>query len=142
MLIEGVGRPGERTAPAGRKSDRRILVVDDDKLLLATLRKRLEHAGFDVFTARDGEEGIRLIRHHRFDVVILDVMLPGIDGFDLCRRLKSRPAGDRPRVVMLSAVAHGTGKSDEEMRERSGADAFFSKPCRFSDLLHAIEASG
>jgi DNA-binding response OmpR family regulator len=116
----------------------RVLVVDDDKLLAATLRKRLEAAGYEVDVANDGETASRMAAHECPDIAILDVMLPNIDGFDLCRRLKRLPVRRPPKVILLSAIAAGTGKSDEELRVRSGADSFLSKPCRFSELLEEI----
>ena len=133
--------PHATSATAGiETTDRRkrVLVVDDDRLLAMTLQKRLEAAGYDVTVANDGATASQMALQDCPDIAILDVMLPNIDGFDLCRRLKRLRAPRPPKVILLSAIAAGTGKSDGEMRVRSGADAFFSKPCRFTDLLEEL----
>lgn len=129
----------ESTARAAESAQRRrVLVVDDDNLLAITLQKRLEAKGYDVAVANDGAIASQMALRECPDIAILDVMMPHIDGFDLCRRLKCIPAPNTPKVILLSAVATGTGKSDEELCMRSGADAFLSKPCRFSDLLQVM----
>jgi len=79
----------------------RILVVDDDAALLRAMRRGLEAEGFAVDTAGDGTEGEWLARENPYDVVVLDVMLPGRDGYDVCARL--RDAGVDAPVLMLTA---------------------------------------
>jgi two-component system response regulator MprA len=112
----------------------RILVVDDDPLLAAALRRPLAYEGFDVEVASSGEEALTSVREHTFDLVILDILLPGIDGLEVCRRL--RQASDVP-VLMLTARS--------EVPERvagfeAGADDYLGKPFAFEELLMRVKA--
>ena len=79
----------------------RVLVVEDDLRLAAALRRGLGYEGLVTDVAGDGEEGLRLARASEYDAIVLDVMLPGIDGFETCRRL--REAGIWAPVLMLTA---------------------------------------
>src|SRR6266545_3722800 len=106
-----------------------ILVVDDDPLLASALRRPLAYEGFEVDVAASGEEALSRALDHAPDLVILDVLLPGIDGLEVCRRL--RQAGDVP-VLMLTARS--------EVPERvagfeAGADDYLGKPFAFKALL-------
>jgi two-component system response regulator MprA len=112
----------------------RILVVDDDPLLAAALRRPLAYEGFDVEVATSGEEALTSVREYGPDLVILDVLLPGIDGLEVCRRL--RQASDVP-VLMLTARS--------EVPERvagfeAGADDYLGKPFAFEELLMRVKA--
>jgi len=112
----------------------RILVVDDDPLLAAALRRPLAYEGFDVEVASSGEEALTSVREHSPDLVILDILLPGIDGLEVCRRL--RQASDVP-VLMLTARS--------EVPERvagfeAGADDYLGKPFAFEELLMRVKA--
>src|SRR6266540_3826918 len=105
-----------------------ILVVDDDPLLASALRRPLAYEGFEVDVAASGEEALSRALDHAPDLVILDVLLPGIDGLEVCRRL--RQAGDVP-VLMLTARS--------EVPERvagfeAGADDYLGKPFAFEEL--------
>src|SRR6266581_2612190 len=111
-----------------------ILVVDDDPLLASALRRPLAYEGFEVDVAASGEEALSRALDHAPDLVILDVLLPGIDGLEVCRRL--RQAGDVP-VLMLTARS--------EVPERvagfeAGADDYLGKPFAFEELLVRIKA--
>ncbi len=111
-----------------------ILVVDDDPLLAAALRRPLAYEGFAVEVATSGEEALSSALDHSPDLVILDVLLPGIDGLEVCRRL--RRAGDVP-VLMLTA------RSDVPERVagfEAGADDYLAKPFAFEELLVRIKA--
>jgi two-component system, OmpR family, response regulator MprA len=112
----------------------RILVVDDDPLLAAALRRPLAYEGFEVEVASSGEEALTSVREHGPDLVILDVLLPGIDGLEVCRRL--RQASEVP-VLMLTARS--------EVPERvagfeAGADDYLGKPFAFEELLMRVKA--
>src|SRR5512142_213386 len=95
-------------APEGAVADRvhryRALVVDDEPPLVQVVSGYLEREGFEVLTAGDGETAVRLAREHRPDVVVLDLMLPGIDGMEVCRRVRGFSDA---YIIMLTA------KSDE-----------------------------
>ena len=82
-------------------SPRKILVVDDDARLRDLLRRYLTEQGFNVFVAEDGKEMTKYWQRERFDLLILDLMLPGEDGLSICRRL--RGSGDQTPIIMLTA---------------------------------------
>jgi two-component system response regulator MprA len=112
----------------------RILVIDDDPKILNTVRRGLAYEGYSVDTAESGEEGLRLAREHAPDLVVLDVMLPGMDGFEICRRL--RAGGDVP-VLMLTARDE---VSDRVRGLDIGADDYMVKPFAFEELIARVRA--
>src|SRR3989338_5157434 len=79
-----------------------VLVVDDEVNLQRALRRRLERDGFCVVSAESGEEGLRLAEEQQPDVVLLDIMLPGMRGFDVCAQLKANPKTQHIPVILLS----------------------------------------
>ncbi|MFN8532665.1 MAG: response regulator transcription factor [Dehalococcoidia bacterium] len=112
----------------------RILVIDDDLKILNTVRRGLVYEGYQVDIAETGEEGLRQAREHVPDLVVLDVMLPGIDGFEICRRL--RAGGDVP-VLMLTARDE---VSDRVRGLDLGADDYMVKPFAFEELIARVRA--
>ncbi|HEV3406537.1 MAG TPA: response regulator transcription factor [Candidatus Dormibacteraeota bacterium] len=112
----------------------RILVVEDDPPLAATLERVLATEGYDVDGARDGNEALRRARDRPFDLVVLDVMLPGLDGIAVCKRL--RAAGPIP-ILLLTAL----GGTEERVRGLdSGADDYLVKPFAYEELLARVRA--
>lgn len=102
-----------------------VLVVDDDEDLRLLARKALTHAGHRVIEADNGEEGLRLVETQKPDLMLLDVNMPGVDGFEVLRRLRTREAGRPLPVIVLTAMG------DEESARRSfqfGATDFLNKP--------------
>uniref|UniRef100_A0A7V3YHA9 Response regulator transcription factor n=1 Tax=Candidatus Caldatribacterium californiense TaxID=1454726 RepID=A0A7V3YHA9_9BACT len=113
----------------------KILLVEDDKHIVGFLKRGLEEEGYVVEVASDGEEGLELARDGEFDLIVLDILLPKVDGFEVCRRL--RQAGNTTPVLMLTA------KDDVEDRVRGldlGADDYLVKPFAFEELLARIRA--
>jgi DNA-binding response OmpR family regulator len=104
---------------------RRILVVDDDPRLLHVVAMYLSIEGYDVDTAGNGEEGLRSLEQRRPDLVILDVMMPGIDGLEACRRIKSNPETRTIPVVLFTALSR---TDDVENGRAAGANRFINKP--------------
>lgn len=104
---------------------RRILVVDDDPRLLHVVAMYLSIEGYEVDTASNGEEGLRLLEQKRPDLVILDVMMPGIDGLEACRRIKSNPETRAIPVVLFTALSR---TDDVENGRAAGANRFINKP--------------
>ncbi|MCM2257755.1 MAG: response regulator [Vicinamibacteria bacterium] len=103
----------------------RVLVVDDNPANLKLLRAILRLAGYDVTTARDAEEAQVLLDQDVPRAILLDLQLPGVDGFTLARRLK---AHDRFRAVPLMAVTAYAGDADERRARDAGCDDFVAKP--------------
>lgn len=112
----------------------RILVIDDEKSITNFLRRGLSYEGYTVDVAQDGAEGLRLAREAWPDLVVLDVMLPGMDGLEVCRRL--RAGGDVP-VLMLTARDE---VADRVAGLETGADDYLVKPFAFEELLARIRA--
>ena len=112
----------------------RLLLVDDDQTLLKFMRDYYVKEGYEVFTADRGEKALRAFYESRPDVVILDVMMPGMDGWEVCARL--RELADIP-VIMLTAK---TGESDKLRGFRLGVDDYVTKPFSLAELQARIEA--
>jgi len=108
----------------------RLLVVDDDASVREALALVLGLDGFEVTTAGDGREAIRTLSHGRPDAVILDVLMPGLDGLEVCRRL--RASGDRTPVLMLTARAE---VSERVAGLEAGADDYLAKPFAREELI-------
>jgi DNA-binding response OmpR family regulator len=119
---------------AGGERQIRALVVDDEETILEFLGMGLGYEGFTVETAMDGPGALAVADRFRPDVVILDVMLPGLDGIEVCRRLRAR--GD-VAIIMLTAK----GEVEERITGLdAGADDYLPKPFRFQELLARIRA--
>ena len=110
----------------------KILVIDDDSGLLTLLRLGLEREGFTVITAESGKEGLRQAYETRPDVIVLDIMMPEMDGWLTCQRLRS--ICDTP-IIMLTAK---TDQSDVLKGLSLGADDYLTKPCSFDELKARI----
>ena len=102
-----------------------VLVVDDEPFILRSLTYVLQKKGFDVLQAWNGEEGLETIRRERPRLVFLDVMMPKMSGFDVCRAVRSEPWGDQIWIVMLTAKGQ---ESDRERGLAAGVDEYMTKP--------------
>jgi DNA-binding response OmpR family regulator len=113
-----------------------ILVVDDDPDSLDIVRTFLESRGYDVSTATDGRSGLAMLDEVRPALVLLDVMMPGMDGWEVARIIKNHPDLGATRVVMLTARS---GFSDKQEGLRAGADDYIVKPIRLDELATRVE---
>jgi len=115
----------------------RILIVEDEEALTLLLRYNLEAAGYDVESAGRGDDADLRLRESTPDLVILDWMLPGVSGIELCRRLRSRPETRQLPILMLTA----RGEESERVRGLStGADDYIVKPFSLPELLARVSA--
>src|SRR3989442_1126945 len=103
----------------------RILIVDDEADLVCVLRFGLEAEGFEVIEAGDGEEGLRRARDERPSLILLDLMLPKLDGYKVCRALKF---DERYRSIPILILSARSGEEDRRLAMDMGADAFVTKP--------------
>ena len=124
---------------------RKVLVIDDDHSVHRLLKAHLGAAGYQVDVAADGESGIRMARELKPRLVILDLLLPGMDGFHVCRSLREDPATAEARILMLTAIY--LSNEDREKGIRVGADDFLvkpdvimSKPVHLKELKAAVDA--
>jgi len=113
---------------------KRVLVVEDDPGLTRVLRDNLTFAGFDVDCATNGDDALRQVRASAPDIILLDVMLPGRSGFELCGVLRQ---GGRTPIIMLTARGQ---KADKVRGLELGADDYMTKPFHFEELLARIQA--
>ncbi|HDN80076.1 MAG: DNA-binding response regulator [Chloroflexi bacterium] len=112
----------------------KILVIDDNEELLRIIRKALEHKGFEVYTALSGKEGLKEFHHVVPDLVILDIMMPGMSGWEVCREL--RRISSVP-ILMLTAL----GEEEHKVRGlEEGADDYLVKPFSTAELVARINA--
>jgi two-component system phosphate regulon response regulator PhoB len=102
-----------------------ILVVEDEGYLRGLIRLALERAGYRVRDVADGEAALEAVARQRPDLILLDIDLPGIDGFAVCQRLKADPATTGIRILMLTAMSE---EADRERGLQVGADGYVAKP--------------
>ncbi len=114
----------------------RILVVDDNSDAADMLAILLEQLGHTISVAHDGDEALKLIGDHAPDLAVLDIGLPGMDGYELARRLRANPSTRDTRLIALSGYGQ---TSDKEQSKRAGFDAHLVKPIAFNDLQQVIE---
>jgi len=115
----------------------RILVVDDDKQIVRLVRAYLEQAGFQVFTAYDGGTALHVIRRERPDLVVLDLMLPDQDGWDLTRIVRADPTLANTPIIMLTARVEDT---DKIVGLELGADDYITKPFNPREVVARVRA--
>jgi CheY-like chemotaxis protein len=114
----------------------RVLVVDDDPQVLKLLRVNFELEGYEVIDAASGPEALKAARKTRPDVIVSDVSMPGMDGFELIEHLREDPKTGGIPIVLCSAKAQ---RSDVVNGTRAGADAYVTKPFDPQDLLDTVE---
>jgi len=115
----------------------RVLVVDDDPVIQNLLRVNFEMEGYDVIVANDGVEGLERARNDAPDILVLDVMMPRMDGLTVARHLKADPETAGIPILLLSAKAQ---ESDVRAGDESGADDYLTKPFDPVNLLDRVAA--
>lgn len=115
---------------------KKILLVDDEPDILSMLKMRMEASGYEVITAADGNTAYNKAKSDVPDLIILDLMLPGIDGYQVCRLLKFDEKYRHIPIVMLTAKGQ---REDKEWGEKVGADYYFTKPFNAVEVLDKIK---
>ena len=118
-------------------SSKKILIVDDEVQLVEMVKLRLEANGYSVITACDGQEGLDKARIEKPDLIILDLMLPKIDGYKVCTMLKFDEKYKNIPIILFTARAQ---QEDEKLGKEVGADAYITKPFEPQVLLDKIKA--
>ena len=116
---------------------RKILVVDDEPDLVELVSYNLRKEGFDVTSASDGEEALNKIRKENFNLIVLDLMLPGIQGMELCRMLRNDPKTKNLPVIMVTAKGE---EIDKVLGLETGADDYMAKPFSPRELVARVKA--
>jgi len=111
---------------------KRILIVDDEPNIVISLEFLMKREGHETTVAPDGEAALAAMAHERADLVILDIMLPKLNGFDVCERIRAEPAWRETKILMLTAKGRDI---DLAKGLRLGADAYVAKPFSMQDLL-------
>jgi len=114
---------------------KKVLIVEDDPGILVNLKDELEYYGWTVFSAEDGGKGLSLAREKKPDLIILDLMLPDKDGYEVCRELRSE--GNRTPIIMLTAR---TQEIDKVVGLELGADDYVTKPFSLRELMARVKA--
>lgn len=127
-------------------SKKTVLTIDDEIHILELIRYNLENAGYNVLQAESGEEGLDILENKEVDAVLLDLMLPGIDGLEVLRRIRTNPTKRKTPVIMLTAKGE---EFDKVLGLEMGADDYISKPfsvremqARLKAVLRRIEERG
>jgi two-component system, OmpR family, response regulator ResD len=131
-----VAAPGATIAAMAGDSTRTVLVVDDEPTIVEIVGRYMERAGYQTYEAGDGPAALRLAAEHRPDLVVLDLMLPGIDGLEVMRQLQER---EGPRIAVILLTARGE-ESDRLVGLRTGADDYVVKPFSPAELVARVDA--
>lgn len=115
---------------------KKILIVEDEEKILIMLLTLFKLEDYEVLCARDGEDALRIVREDNPDLILLDVRIPKIDGYEVCRSVKSEPALSHIKVLMLSGLVQNY---DLRKAQEVGADAYVTKPFVTTVLLEKIE---
>jgi two-component system alkaline phosphatase synthesis response regulator PhoP len=115
---------------------KKILIVDDEPNIVMSLEYAFQKQGYHVFIARDGSEALVIMEREHPDVVILDVMMPQVDGYETIKMIKENPAFAKARVIFLSAKSKA---ADIEKGLSLGADQYFTKPFSVKKLITAVD---
>lgn len=115
---------------------KKIFIIDDEMDLVETLSFRLKASGYDVDSASNGKTGLEKIEVEKPDLILLDLMMPGIDGYEVCKRLKDNKDLKKIPVIMLTAKGQD---SDVDLGKSMGADDYITKPFEASELMEKIK---
>ncbi len=112
-----------------------VLVVDDEPQVVWMLQFSLDAEGYETLTARDGKAALEQLKEHHPQLMLLDIMMPVMDGWSVLEELQELPEGERPRVIVVSARS---SLRDRAKAAELGADAFIAKPFNVDDLLGVV----
>lgn len=116
---------------------KKILFIEDELDQIMMVKMRLEASGYKVVSAADGDEGLKKVHRERPDLILLDIIMPKIDGYEVCKRLKQDP--DTRNIPIIGITASGARGTEEKCRAL-GADDFIKKPFESADLITKIKA--
>lgn len=115
---------------------KKILIVDDDPNIVISLEFLMKREGFDVVVATDGEAALAAMEQHRPDLVLLDIMMPKKDGYEVCQQIRANPAWKHVGIIMVTAK----GRDTERAKGLAlGADAYITKPFSTKDLAQQVK---
>jgi CheY-like chemotaxis protein len=114
---------------------KRILVVDDDEMVLMALNELLKPEGYEVHAVSSGEDALERVKQNEYDLLMLDIIMPEMNGFELCKKIREREALKETPIVFLTAKSR---EEDKEQGIEAGANLFLSKPISPDKLLEIV----
>jgi DNA-binding response OmpR family regulator len=114
---------------------KKILLVDDEPSILLSLEFLMEQEGYDVHTATDGDEALQSIREELPDLILLDIMMPKRDGFEVCQMIRANPEWKETKIILLTAKGR---EVDQEKGLALGADDYITKPFATQELIKKV----
>ena len=114
----------------------KILVVEDDRIIQRIMKHRLEAAGHDVILASDGGEGVSLAQIERPDIILMDLWLPQVNGWEATRQIKASPVTNNIPVIALTGAAT---LEEQQLSAEAGCEAYIMKPVNFTELFAQID---
>jgi DNA-binding response OmpR family regulator len=115
----------------------RILVIEDDPVIMQLIARTLQHSGYEVVTAMDGSEGLRKVKETAPHLVVLDITMPGLNGYQVCHHLRSQQETATLPIIMVTAMSR---PSDQRRGFETGADDYLAKPFVLSELLTKVQS--
>lgn len=129
-------RAADQAAERGEMTEKKkILIVDDETFIVETVKFALEHAGYECVVAYDGIEAVKMTREHSPDLILLDIMLPKLNGFKVCRLLKFDEKFKHIAIIMMTAR---TQEKDRTLGLETGADEYMTKPFEIDEMLGLV----
>jgi len=116
---------------------KKVLIVDDEVELVDMLKVRAENAGYEIITAYDGQEALDKARAEKPDIVVLDILLPKLDGYQVCRMLKFDKTMEKTPIIILTALVQ---KEDRDWGKRVMADVYITKPFNADELMEKLDS--
>lgn len=117
---------------------KKILLVDDEPSILLSLEFLMEQEGYDVQTATDGDEALQAVREKLPDLILLDIMMPKRDGFEVCQIIRANPEWKETKIIILTAKGR---EVDQEKGLALGADDYITKPFATQELVQKVKAA-
>ncbi|MCP4371644.1 MAG: response regulator [Deltaproteobacteria bacterium] len=115
---------------------KKILIVDDEPSIIVPVQFLMEQNGYDVMVAFSGEEAMEIIADKEVDLILLDIMLPVIDGFEVCQRVRENPLWNKIKIILLTALG---SDANVEKGIALGADAYITKPFSNVDIVEKVK---
>lgn len=115
---------------------KKILIVDDEPSIMVPVQFLMEQNGYDVMVAFSGEEAMEIIAEKKVDLILLDIMLPVIDGFEVCQRVRENPQWNKIKIILLTALG---SDANVEKGLALGADAYITKPFSNVDIVEKVK---
>ena len=123
-------------------SSKHILLVEDEEHLLKTIQLNLELEGYTVSIANNGIEGVKKVQHNRYDIILMDIQMPVMDGYEATRQIRLGESGEASNKAIIIAMTANAMEGDKQKCIESGMDIFITKPVRINELTSVLRRAG